>query len=163
MRGPPRKPTHLKLLQGNPGKRRLNRNEPQPLKAPAVPEPPGYLNGHAAAEWRRIAPELYHMGLLTIADETVLGVYCDAYERWRLAVDAWTRVQERDAMFSGLMVKSGKRGTPIQNPLFLAMRQATSDMMRAGAEFGFSPAARARLNNPLGPPPGPGKFDGRIA
>jgi len=30
MRGPPPKPTYLRILEGNPSKRPLNRNEPQP-------------------------------------------------------------------------------------------------------------------------------------
>ena len=38
MPGPPPKPTKLKLLAGNPGKRPLNENEPEPeAVAPSVP------------------------------------------------------------------------------------------------------------------------------
>jgi hypothetical protein len=36
-------------------------------------------------------------------------------------------------------------------------------MIRFAAEFGFTPAARARLANGIGVPPRPGKFGGLLA
>ncbi len=52
-RGGDRKPTptRLKLLGGNPGKRPLNLDEPQP--EPTLPEPPAHLSDEAKAEWGR--------------------------------------------------------------------------------------------------------------
>lgn len=38
-------PTQLKVLNGNPGKRPLNQNEPKPK--PVMPECPSWLNGYA--------------------------------------------------------------------------------------------------------------------
>ena len=67
MRGPPPKPTYLRILEGNPSKRPLNRNEPQPPPVETL-DPPDYLGGHAATEWCRIVPGLSAMRLLTIAD-----------------------------------------------------------------------------------------------
>ena len=49
MRGPPPKPTYLRILEGNPSKRPLNRNEPQPPPVETL-DPPDYLGGHAATE-----------------------------------------------------------------------------------------------------------------
>ena len=50
------KPTHLKLLNGNPGKRAINPNEPKP---PAeLPAPPDYLSEIAKVEWQRIGEVL---------------------------------------------------------------------------------------------------------
>jgi P27 family predicted phage terminase small subunit len=153
-------PTYLKLLKGNPGKRALNKNEPQPLKSAEVPKPPDYLDGCGAQEWRRIAPELYRMGLLTLVDIPILALYCHAYSTWRTASEALAQAAERDPVFKGLVIKTN-RGTPVQNPIWLAARQAANDMLRIAAEFGCTPAARSRINNPL-PPQGPSKFDGLI-
>ena len=58
--GPPPTPTNLKLLRGNPGKRKLNTNEPDP--APAIPPCPGHLDKVAKKEWRRISKELLALG-----------------------------------------------------------------------------------------------------
>jgi len=84
MRGPPPKPTYLRILEGNPSKRPLNRNEPQPPPVETL-DPPDYLGGHAATEWCRIVPGLSAMRLLTIADIPALAAYCVAYARWREA------------------------------------------------------------------------------
>ena len=84
MSGPPPKPVVLKLLRGNPGRRRLP-EEPRPRSAPKCPEPPAHLSEYAISEWRRIGPELHRLGLLTILDETSFACYCSAYGLWRLA------------------------------------------------------------------------------
>jgi phage terminase small subunit len=57
-------PTALKELAGNPGKRALNTNEPQPG---GIPKCPPHLDKIAKAEWKRIAAELTTLGLLAWA------------------------------------------------------------------------------------------------
>ena len=49
MRGRRPKPTHLKLITGNPGKRAINLREPKPV--PKMPEPPTALSAEARQEW----------------------------------------------------------------------------------------------------------------
>ncbi len=49
-------PTNLNLLRGNPGKRKLNANEPDP--EPAIPTCPSHLNDVGKKEWRRVTKEL---------------------------------------------------------------------------------------------------------
>ena len=58
--GPPPTPTNLKLLRGNPGKRKLNTNEPDP--EPAIPPCPSHLDKVAKKEWRRVSKELLALG-----------------------------------------------------------------------------------------------------
>ena len=49
-------PTALKVLEGNPGKRKLNDNEPRPeKKAPSCPK---WLEPEAKKEWRRLAKKM---------------------------------------------------------------------------------------------------------
>jgi phage terminase small subunit len=75
------KPTHLRAVQGNPGKRALNRQEPKP-PAGAV-ERPAWLKTKAAREaWDELAPMLEGMGVLTRADALSLGVLCQVYSDW---------------------------------------------------------------------------------
>jgi phage terminase small subunit len=77
-----RTPTHLQVLRGNPSKRPI-RPELEPLQTAEPPKPPRYLTRLAAAEWRRLAPELHRLGLLTVVDVAPLAAYCQAYARWR--------------------------------------------------------------------------------
>ena len=81
--GPARKPTQLKIIQGNPGHQKLNKAEPHP--APVAPSRPEWLSPEAKREWSRIVPELERLGLLTIVDRGALTGYCQA---WGRAVEA---------------------------------------------------------------------------
>lgn len=78
--GRPNKPTQLKVLQGNPGKRPLPKNEPRPPEG-EVKTPP-WLHGKARTAWRWIAPILDRMGLLTTADPHALALLCEAYAEY---------------------------------------------------------------------------------
>ena len=80
-RGPPPKPTVIKLLQGNPGKRKLNRNEPKPDST--KPECPDWLKPKAKIAWRRLVRQLSKMGVLAASDRDALAAYCQTYARWQ--------------------------------------------------------------------------------
>jgi P27 family predicted phage terminase small subunit len=144
MRGRKPIPTHLKLLRGDTGHRRLPAGEIEHDRAPEIPEPPAFLMPLAQQEWRRIATGLYHLGLLTEVDEKPLAAYCQAYARWCSAEDALNKMRERDLLTNGLMIKT-QGGNAIQNPLVGTANKASSDMVRYATEFGFTPAARARI------------------
>lgn len=142
MRGAKPKPTHLKLLAGNPGKRPLNADEPR-LDL-AQPSPPPFLCDDAKVEWGRLVGALFEAGLMTEADRGALAAYCQAYGRWAQAERALARMAERDAINSGLMVKTSN-GNVIQNPLVGIANKAYSDVVRFAAEFGMTPSSRSRV------------------
>lgn len=90
--GRPPKPTHLKVLEGNPGKRAINKNEPKPqAKAPSCP---AHLDKEAKAEWRRISKQLLQLGLLTEVDRAALAAYCQAWSRWVYAEEKISQLVE---------------------------------------------------------------------
>jgi P27 family predicted phage terminase small subunit len=157
-----RPPTYLKVLRGNPGHQCLNKAEPQPEIA-AEPEPPSFLQGYAADEWWRVAPELHRLGLRSVLDVMPLAAYCVAYKRWRTAEEALTRMAERDAATSGLLVKSAV-GDARASPLVKVAAAAADRMLRCAGEFGLTPVARTRLAaGPFNQPPSGGKFGGLLA
>jgi len=76
MAGRKPKPTFLKLLQGNPGKRELPQNEPQPAKPKgAVPKAPRHLSDPARKQWRVVAKQLAGANILTELDAHALALY----------------------------------------------------------------------------------------
>lgn len=77
MTGRPSKPTALKLLAGNPGKRPLNDLEPNPGALDLTP--PAELSADAVPQWNRIAPMLAQCGVLKQSDRDILAHYCEAY------------------------------------------------------------------------------------
>lgn len=142
MRGRKPKPTHLKLVSGNPGRRPLNDAEPKPKIS--VPVPPAELSDDARQEWQAVTPRLYAIGMLADIDRAALAAYCQAYGRWAQAERALAVMAARDAVTRGLLIKT-TNGNAIQNPLVGTANKAMADMVRYAAEFGMTPSARARL------------------
>ena len=62
MAGRKPKPTAIKKLEGNPGKRKLNTKEPIPAKG--MPDCPEWLLPEAKKEWERLADLMNQMGFL---------------------------------------------------------------------------------------------------
>lgn len=135
MRGRKPKPTRLKYLTGNPGKRPLNEDEPRP--EPAVPDCPPELNAAAQREWQRLVGELAKLRVLTNLDRAALAAYCGAYALWAESTEAIGKY--------GVMVKS-PTGFPIQSPYLSIANRQTEIMMRIASEFGFTPASRGRIS-----------------
>jgi P27 family predicted phage terminase small subunit len=142
MRGRRPKPTRLKVLTGNPGKRPLNMNEPDP--EPMIPECPPELGPVAQREWNRLVGELAALRLITNLDRAALAAYCAAYALWAEATEAIQKY--------GAMVKSPS-GYPMQSPYVAIANRQTEIMMRIASEFGFTPASRSRISKPSQPEP----------
>jgi P27 family predicted phage terminase small subunit len=140
-------PLRLKIARGNPGKRRLNLNEPQPRRAATCPEAPAWLGEYAAAHWRRVAPGLWEAGLLTILDETMLAVLCTSYGRWH-------EIEELLAAEEPTVTGSNKNRVP--NPLLRIAVEAARDVCTYSKEFGLTPSSRCRVR--AEDRPGPSKF-----
>ena len=78
-------PTALKVLEGDRGKGRrpINKDEPTPPQNNI--KCPDWLMPEAKKEWKRLAPSLIAMGILTDHDMEAFAGYCQAYARWREA------------------------------------------------------------------------------
>ena len=135
-RGPAPKPTALKVLQGNPGKRPLNDKEPEYEKSDELLKPPPYLSTHAKKEWKRIAPMLLNNGLLTNVDISALGAYCQAYNRW---------IEAEKAIRTYGMTCVTDKGNIIQRPEVGIANTAMRDMLKYAKEFGLTPSSRTNL------------------
>jgi len=128
------KPTYLKVLSGNAGKRPLNRDEPNPV--PDVPECPEILSANAKEEWARIAPRLAALGLLTQIDRGALAGYCFHWGVWEVAME---HVKEEGP------VVYAKTGFPLVNPWLAVANKSMAEMRAFLAEFGMSPSSRTRV------------------
>ena len=151
------KPTRLKVLEGNPGKQRLPKNEPAPESE--LPEPPAHLDEYAREEWNRLAPGLHVLGILYDVDRGPFAAYCKAYSLWRRAEESLAKKSERNPDLG--MVQVTKSGNIIQHTLLGVANKAAADMVRYAAEFGLTASARARLGIDAGKKRG-GKFEGLI-
>lgn len=137
----PRKPTTLKILQGNPGKRPLPANEPKPELGAKMPET---LSAEARAEWSRIAPKLEACGVLTNIDGQALAMYCETWARWMQSGEHLRR--------HGLLIET-PTGRTAQSPMLVIHNTAARQLRELLVEFGMTPASRSRVSAASRPSP----------
>jgi P27 family predicted phage terminase small subunit len=100
------------------------------LKSPSCP---AWLSKEAKAEWRRQIKHLEELGLAAEVDRAVLAAYCDA----------WGELVE----VNRLLEEAG--GAKADNWRLLAVKaRAGEQLAKLAAQFGFSPASRARVKVP---------------
>lgn len=115
--GPPPTPTAILKARGS-WRAKIRKNEPQPPAGKA--ECPEWLSLEAKAAWKKLAPTLERMGVLTLADENEFARYCDLYARWKQAI---TRRVPKDKLIGSI----------------------TEQLARLAQQFGLTPASRARV------------------
>jgi len=122
------------VIEGNPGKRPINKNEPQ---VPAIvgAAAPSFLDPIARMEWRRQVKSLIPLGIVGECDLGVLACYCDAHSDF-------VRSSEKLQKTGDLIAVKGR---PVLNPLTRMKRDARRDMIKAASELGISPSSRSRV------------------
>lgn len=143
MAGRPPKPTSLKLVTGNPGKRGLNKQEPDPTYLADL-TPPAWLTGPATKVWEEIAPRLARSKLLTEVDVDALAMGCVSIAQYRQAA----RVAGESLVRSKIV--EDENGKPVEtgeclNPWLIVQSMAFKQSNALFQQFGMTPAARTRI------------------
>lgn len=152
-RGPLPKPTALKLLEGNAGKRSLNLGDGINPRI-EIPVPPKHLSREARKEWKRITPLLEELGLVSGLDRTALALYCQAAGRLMELEEAFNgqvnrlmsdkKIEYADAVYeaSHAVTPSGYAQQSVMVQLIKSHREQVNRYLQ---HFGLSPAARGRV------------------
>lgn len=136
MAGRKPKPTALKILQGNPGKRALNKNEMK-VRGDLKSNPPSYMSAECAKVWRETVAAM-PKGILKKLDTSVLESFVSSYTEFRrLHVLLQDGTQD---------LLGTERGAMKANPLFTAKHKAQMTMLRTAVEMGMTPSSRSRIN-----------------
>jgi P27 family predicted phage terminase small subunit len=130
----PKKPTVIRKLEGNPGKRRMTED----LAAIGYPEPPAHLTAEQLDRWQDIVAAL-PVELLSRADNQVLARMAVA---WATFIQTCTLINQ-----AGLLTR-GQNNEPVRNPLIAVRKLAVAEMEVCGNALGLSPLARTRLTAP---------------
>lgn len=133
-RGRKPKPTALKVIEGNPGKRPLNKLEPKPENK--APKCPSWLEKEAKKEWRRMSKVLEALGILTEVDSAAFAGYCQAYARWKEAEEFLSK--------HGTIFKTPS-GYIQQVPQVSIAQTYLKIMKDFCSEFGLTPSSRSRI------------------
>ncbi len=149
MRGRNPKPTQLKVIEGNRGKRGLNPAEPDPTYLNDL-TPPAWLSDAAKDVWNEVAPKLRDARLLTEIDVDTLAFGCDAMAHYRQAAQ---RIG-CDLVSAKLIESESGQAQYVGehvNPWLIVQSMAFKKAMAVFQQFGMSPAARTRVAvNPQG-------------
>jgi len=103
----------------------------------SLPTPPDWLQGEARLEWERITSKLAELGILTELDRAILSTYCQT----------WADYVEALAYCKKPLIKT-VAGNIIQNPAIGVKNKAHQLLLRAAAEMGMTPSARAGMGKP---------------
>lgn len=150
-RGPPKKPTELRILHGTATPSTTNKNEPRPELVEDCTAPED-LSPRAKIVWDSVAQRLQKLNLLTEIDVRALSRYCDLYVKWE---DAKHYIDEH-----GLCVHIYYEQTPEeiargekprlrymqQFPQVAIYQQLAKELTRIEQNFGMTPSARASMN-----------------
>lgn len=143
MAGRTPKPTALKLIEGNRGKRAMNKQEPDPTYLQDL-SPPSWLDDSASQVWSEVAPKLRAARVLTEIDVQLLAMGCISIAQYRRAVGRTgndlvkAKLVEND---DGEIEETSEQ----VNPWFIVQSMSFKQAMAVFREFGMSPAARTRI------------------
>jgi P27 family predicted phage terminase small subunit len=147
--GRPKKPSALKVLEGNPGKRPMNEKEPKPQKANGKYKPTFKLSPRAKRIFNRLCPVLDRVGLLTEIDFDPITQYCDIYDKWLKCKEHIEKNGLSYPLYGDPIVVDGEEVRPIR--YYVKYTEATqykefwNMMLKIQSSFGLSPSDRASL------------------
>jgi len=145
--GPKKKPLAIIKLHGSHHLYRRKDKDADLKIESSVPLSPKWLSEEAKAEWKRVTSALDKLGILTQLDRALLTVYCEMWEEYRIATNyIVTPIGKK----TQLVLKT-KGGNVIQNPAVAIRHKAFQLLLRAAAELGMSPSARASMVKPQEP------------
>lgn len=141
MRGRKPTPTVLRILRGNPSKRRLNVDEPQPEDlSQSCPEE--LVDDLARKEWLRTIVPAISTRQITAADRTMAIAHCELWATWRDQLVAASKHQH--------VVAVGKNNYPMPNPARGMANKTLMMLAKVDAELGLSPTSRSRVTKGKG-------------
>lgn len=132
MRGRKQKPTALKKLEGNPGRRPLPVDEP--IAPPGAPEMPPNLSKEAQKLWPKKVKELMEIGVLSPVHGELLAMLCEAIVD---EIAAKLQIRKEGAIID---TPFGQKA----HPAVKLRRDAAHLIAKIAVEFGMTPSSATR-------------------
>lgn len=136
-RGRKPKPAARKLLAGNPGKRAINKNEPQ-FTPITHADPPEWFDDTARQMWETVIYELCAQRVLYVTDLHNVVLFCSAFRNWHES--------QLEIMRTGITIET-EFGLK-KNPALTAANETMRQIATFGSLLGLDPASRQRLITP---------------
>lgn len=126
------KPTIMKELAGNPGKRSLNKKEAKPQGEAVAPK---ILPASAKKIFARIVGQM-PKGVITAADEAIVASLAWAIMQRDMAI---SEMQHQDT------IVTGSKGQDALNPLLGHINKQTEIIKGLAARLGLDPISRSQI------------------
>ncbi len=136
-RGPKPAATDLKVLSGT---YRADRDKETPKPAPLMPEPPEWLPDGAKDIYRKQAPGLVRLGVLTAIDADEFGRLCLYTLR---QAQCETYIEK-----TGLLIASAREGDGhrVKNPIYQLARDYGAAASKLADKFGLNAVSRNNIS-----------------
>lgn len=141
MRGRKPQSTASKEASGAFAKNPQRRNRDEPQATRGMPKKPAHVvdDEVASEQWDELCKTLDDMGIVTMADRSLLALYCSTYSQWH---QLQTEVAE-----NGCYVVNDK-GNLSQSPQAIQVHRYADRLLRMMAELGLTPSSRSRIKAP---------------
>lgn len=152
LRGPQPKPSNLRVLEGNPGHKPLNPNEPR--YPPGVPDRPRGMSRAAGEIWDELVREMGPTKVLRRVDKAPLRQLCEDQALYNEAVAAMTKLRQQlakkakaanqelpgnSALLSLMQSQPGRR-------MLISVKEMKAQLILQRREFGLTPASNCRVS-----------------
>lgn len=134
MPGPAPKPTKLKQILGNPGRRALNKSEP--VSPQLDPVPPEWLDETALEFWSEVVAIVGPMGHVQQSDRHLVMLLA-------LELSQLRQAHEDMRKFGRTVVY--ENGVEQVSPYVTIANKATKNAIQILAQLGMTPSARSRI------------------
>ena len=138
MSGPPKTPTHLRLVKGNPSKRAINKNEPKPPSG--VPPIPKHFDKRGKYWFKRMGEELDAVGVMSTLDAKALELLVEAYTEYRHHCE----VLDKEGYTYQTSSATGEKIVKA-HPAAAMKADAWKRIRAMLSEFGMTPASRSKV------------------
>lgn len=138
-------PTALKIMRGNPGKRKLNDLEPQ--YEAGIPDKPEWFGTYASEEWDRLTSDLNGQRVFTKKDLGILVAICIHYEQMR---ETLSIIQTLGRTY--VVEDMGGNKHYKTRPECMRFENAAREYRTLLAEISFTPASRSKIKTLPEPP-----------
>ena len=144
MAGRKAKPTALKIVMGNPGKRAIPTNLPEPTGE--LDQCPDFVSEEARAHWDYVTGLIQAIpGVSKRPDETTAALMCQAIADF---MEASKVLKENGGNYQDVETKVGGIMTRI-HPGVAVRKSAMDQILKICVEFGMTPSSRTRLRTDL--------------
>lgn len=135
-------PSAVRALDGNAGRRPVNKNEFRPVAE--APDCPKHLRGEAKKEWVRVCTELAAYQMISAVDRGALAMLCTQWGRY-VEAEEMIAAESKARPETGGLSSPTPNGHQVHSIPLLASNRAIELYFKLCLDFGLTPSSRVNM------------------